>query len=307
MQHYRSLQQVNLRNTWLTIGTFDGVHTGHQRIIHHLVKGAHQSDALAVVVTFFPHPAVILGKREPPHYLTTPDERARLLGEIGVDVVITIPFNRKTMNQSPAEFLSVLKKRLGFNHLVVGYDFALGRDRRGDVRELERTCGELGYHLDVLQPIEIDGWTVSSSLVREALSKGDLEKVNRLLGRPYMMSGQVVHGDGRGRTIGIPTANLAYWEEQVLPKTGVYACKASIEGENWKSVVNVGFRPTFNDKVPSLHVEAHLIGYQGDLYSKDLSLSFISRLRDEQRFSGMNDLIRQIEYDIKQAVSRLAN
>lgn len=305
MQHYRSLSHVKLQNTWLTIGTFDGVHIGHQQIIRHLIQGSNKTGGKTVVVTFFPHPAIFLGKRENPHYLTSPEERARLLGEAGIDVVITIPFNEKIANQPPKLFVTQLKNKLGFTHLVVGPDFALGKDREGNVSKLQELSQEMGYFLDVLQPLESGGYTVSSSLVREALTNGEVEEASRLLGRPYLLRGRIVHGDGRGRSIGIPTANLAYWKEQALPKNGVYVCKAIIDGETWKSVVNIGYRPTFNDQKPDLHIEAHLIGFQGNIYGSELELLFIHHLRDEKRFTGIDELLAQIRQDINRAQTML--
>ena len=208
-------------------------------------------------------------------------------------------------SQPPKLFVTQLKNKLGFTHLVVGPDFALGKDREGNVSKLQELSQEMGYFLDVLQPLESGGYTVSSSLVREALTNGEVEEASRLLGRPYLLRGRIVHGDGRGRSIGIPTANLAYWKEQALPKNGVYVCTAIIDGETWESVVNIGYRPTFNDQKPNLHIEAHLIGFQGNIYGSELELLFIHHLRDEKRFTGIDELLAQIRQDINRAQTML--
>jgi len=301
MQHIKALDSVHLKNTWLTIGTFDGVHIGHQEIIEHLVSGAHNQGLQAVVLTFFPHPAVILGKRQAPLYLTTPDERANLLGDMGVDVVITQPFNQATADLTADEFLTWVKDRTGFIHLAVGFDFAMGKGRLGNVGYLKELGVHLGYSLDTFPQIWSENEPVSSSQVRLALSLGDVEKAARLLGRPFKIQGLVVPGDGRGRTIGIPTANLEIWSEQALPLPGVYACRAEVNGQTWNAVTNLGYRPTFNDQTPILRVETHLLDAAEDFYGKELRLTFIARLRNEQRFENIEGLINQIRQDISQA------
>jgi riboflavin kinase/FMN adenylyltransferase len=307
MQHFRSLNEINLKNTWLTIGSFDGVHRGHQAIIRHLKNGAQKEGALTVVLTFFPHPAVVLGKRPAMAYLTSPEERSRLLGELGVDVVITFPFDKDIANFTADEFLREVKQQIDFRHLVVGYDFALGRDRSGNVNQLQELGRKLNYSVEILPAILENEIVVSSSQIRQDLNSGEIEKVNLSLGRYYTIDGTVVHGDGRGKTIGVPTANLMFWSELALPSPGVYACLAEINAKTWKAVTNVGYRPTFNDKTPTLQVETHLLDFHGDLYAQEIRLSFLSRIRDEQRFNKIEDLVSQIQADITHARKILKN
>jgi riboflavin kinase / FMN adenylyltransferase len=298
MFHYHSLDDIQLRNTWLTIGAFDGVHSGHQEIIQHLVTGAKKASTTTVVLTFYPHPAITLGKRQGALYLTTPDERARLMGELGVDIVITQKFDLTIASLSAEKFITWAKERLDFSHLVVGYDFALGRGREGNVIYLEELGHRLGYTLDVFEPIWSEGEKVSSSQVRMAIQNGEVEKAARLLGRPYSLDGPVIHGDGRGKTIGIPTANLDFWSELVIPQKGVYACLAVVDGRTWKAVTNIGYRPTFYSQTPAPVIETHLLDLNKDLYGKEIKLNFIARLRDEQKFSGVDALVEQIGKDI---------
>jgi riboflavin kinase/FMN adenylyltransferase len=208
---------------------------------------------------------------------------------------------------SADEFISMIKEHLDFTHLVVGYDFALGRGRTGDVKYLKEAGSHSGFSVDVFQPIWSEGETISSSQIRVALIQGKIEKAAQLLGRPYTLSGPVVVGDGRGRLIGIPTANLDFWPEQVLPKIGVYACLAVVGGKSWKAVTNIGFRPTFASEIPAPVVEAHLLDFDGDLYNQELKLKFISRLRDEKKFSGIEALVTQIQQDIQKARHILAS
>lgn len=301
MQHYWSLDGLSLQKSWLTIGSFDGVHRGHQEIIRQLTAGAHAQGAPAVVLTFYPHPAVVLANRNEPYYLTTPEERAALLGELGVDVVVTHPFNREVAGTSAHDFMARLKSHLGLTHLWIGYDFALGRNREGNVDRLTELGQELGYTVQVLSAVKVNGELISSSEVRAALSEGDVQRASRLLGRPYSLSGQVIPGDGRGRTIGIPTANLDVWDKLLLPKSGVYACRAMVLGQTVEAVTNVGYRPTFENRPAVPRVETHLLDFQGDLYGRKVKLSFLARLRDEQRFPGVDALVAQIHEDIAQA------
>jgi len=301
MKHFWLLEAVQLNNSWLTIGTFDGVHLGHQSILKKLTAGAHAEGVPAVVLTFHPHPAAVLRDRKGAFYLTTPEERAELLAEAGADVVITHPFTPEVASQSAQEFIHRLHLHLKMHHLCVGHDFALGHGREGNLPVLQHLGEVYGYQLDILQPVELEGKVVSSSLIRKALTAGDLEKVNRLLGRPYQISGTVIHGDGRGRRIGIPTANLHVWEERLIPKSGVYTCTAIVNGRTWKAVINIGYRPTFESQSETPQVEAHLLDFTDDLYHQRIRLSFFHRLRDEQRFSGIEQLVEQINRDIEHA------
>jgi riboflavin kinase/FMN adenylyltransferase len=251
------------------------------------------------VLTFHPHPAVVLGKRNSPFYLTTPEERAERMGELGVDVVITHPFTQQVANTSARDFIAQLYAHLHINCLCVGHDFALGKGREGDVPTLRRLGEEFGYQVHIVEPVEVDGKVVSSSLIRAALADGDVEMAARLLGRPYEISGEVVHGDSRGRSIGIPTANLAVRADRALPKPGVYTCQATLQGARFGAVTNVGYRPTFNDQAPAPTVEAHLLDFDGEIYGAFLCLAFITRLRDEKRFENVQALVEQIRRDIQ--------
>jgi riboflavin kinase / FMN adenylyltransferase len=301
MEHYWSLDGLTITNTWLTIGSFDGVHRGHQEVIRNLTAGAHKIGASAVVLTFHPHPALVLRKRADPFYLTSPEERAALLAELGVDVLVTHPFDREVAALTAGEFMEHLHRHLGFSHLEVGYDFALGRGREGNLDVLRQIGQELGYSVDAIRPVTLNGEPVSSSLVRKALAAGEVERAGALLGRPYQISGRVVQGDGRGRQLGIPTANLEVWAERAIPLAGVYVCQADIAGQSFGAVTNVGVRPTFETEPVPPRVEAHLLDFDMDLYGQEIGLSFLSRLRAEQRFASIQALVEQIQSDIGQA------
>lgn len=298
--HLLSLADAALQNAWLTIGTFDGVHIGHQEIVRGLVAGAHAEGAPAVVLTFHPHPAVVVRGRKGAFYLTLPDERAALLGELGVDVVITQEFDPQMAATSAPDFIRVLKERLGLRQLWIGHDFALGRARSGNADVLRQLGDQLGYQLHVVSPVQAVGQVVSSSQVRALLDAGQVRQANQLLGRPYCLSGQVIHGDGRGRTINIPTANLDPGSEKLVPGKGVYVCLAEVDGCQWPAATNIGVRPTFDGKDNQAHIEAHLLDFSGDLYGKTVQLSFLEHLRGEQRFSDKEALVAQIWQDVRQ-------
>jgi riboflavin kinase/FMN adenylyltransferase len=301
MQHYWFLEDVHLEGACLTIGSFDGVHQGHQTIIRQLTAEAKAAGVPAVVLTFHPHPSVVLRGRRGPYYLTTPEERAELLSSLGVDVVITHPFNQEVASRSAREFVSSLQRHLRMSRLCVGPDFALGHGREGDIPTLRRLGEELGFTLNVTEPFRLDGRVVSSSWIRSALADGDIESANRLLGRSYQLAGRVVRGDRRGRTLGIPTANLDVWIERAMPKSGVYACQAHVDGQAWGAVANIGVRPTFHNQAVYPRLEAHLLEFDRDLYDRHISVLFIARLRDEQRFSNVQALVDQIHQDIERA------
>jgi riboflavin kinase/FMN adenylyltransferase len=301
MQHYKSLTRLKLDGCGLTIGSFDGVHRGHQDLIRAMVEDARSEDLPAVVLTFFPHPSVVLRDRQPAFYITTPEEKARLLEQLGVDYVITEAFNVELSKVPAQAFLSRLIDRLGMKRLWVGEDFALGHSREGNVHFLRREAGQKGFQLHVKEPVKVGGEVISSTRVREALRSGDVAGVGRYLGRPFVIPGVVEGGAGRGKQLGIPTANLRIWEQRAYPAPGVYACFAEIGSVRHQAVSNIGVRPTFEEHQEVPIVEAHLLDFKGDLYEKEMRLYFIDRLRDERRFPGPEELLNQIERDIRRA------
>jgi riboflavin kinase/FMN adenylyltransferase len=299
VQHYRSLADVSIQNAWLTIGVFDGVHRGHQAILQHLAAGAHANGAPAVLLTFDPHPAVVLAGREL-KLLTTADERAELVSSLGLDAVITHPFNRAVSEMSARDFMTVLKNRLGLSHLLIGYDFALGKGREGNAERLSELGRELGYSVQVIEAVSDESGVISSTEIRKLISVGSVEAAANLLGRPYALSGPVIHGDGRGRKLNIPTANIHYPESKLLPANGIYACRARLGADLWAAATNIGFNPTFTPDKRTANVEAHILDFDRDLYGQELKLEFIARLRDEAKYDSVDTLLAQIHADIRQ-------
>ncbi len=301
MDRFSALDETSLQNTWVTIGSFDGVHLGHQNIIRKLVQEAHAANAKAVVLTFHPHPAVVLRGLKGAFLLTDIEERAALLEKLGVDSLVMLRFDQQMAALTPEEFMQQLKDRLGLRHLLVGYDFALGRARAGDIPTLIRIGERLGYSVESIPPVELDGEIVSSSRIRTYLAEGDARSAARLLGRYYALRGTIVHGDGRGHRLGIPTANLAVASERVLPALGVYATLARWNDRVYLSVTNIGFRPTFENGPAEPRIETHLLDFDQDLYDSAMELQFVKFLRSEQRFESIQALLAQIHRDIYQA------
>lgn len=305
MQHHSSLLNASLQNCWLTIGVFDGVHLGHQSILKQLTAGAHTNGAPAVLLSFHPHPAVVLAKRDV-KLLTTPDERADLVSALGIDALITHPFDAPTAGTSAQAFMSLLKKHLGLSHLLIGYDFALGKNREGDAARLTELGRELGYEVELIRAVADEASAISSTAIRKLISAGNVEQAATLLGRAYRLSGPIVHGAGRGRQLGIPTANIDYPEIKLIPARGIYACRAHLGAENFMAAVSIGVNPTFTPEKQIASVEAHLLDFDRDIYGQTLSLDFIARLRDEMKFDSVEALLAQIKKDIEQARKILA-
>jgi riboflavin kinase/FMN adenylyltransferase len=301
MQHIQDLNSLHLDGCVLTIGSFDGVHRGHQVLIKAMVADAQAAGIPSVVLTFYPHPSVVLRGRQPTFYITTPDEKAKLLGDLGVEFVISKRFDLELSKMSAASFLDILQTKLAFQCLWVGDDFALGHQRIGNRLFLEQASVERGFQLHVVAPASAGGEVISSTRVREALRSGDVARVATYLDRPFVIPGKVIKGSSRGKKLGFPTANLAIWKERAYPGPGVYACLVEVEGKQWQAVTNIGVRPTFEVDEATRTIETHLLDFDGDLYSREIAISFIDRLRDERRFPNPEALLTQIERDIRRA------
>ena len=301
MRQYHSLDDLRQQDTWLTIGIFDGVHRGHQEILRPLVSGARAAGASAVVLTFFPHPAVVLGGKLNFKCLTTPDERAALLGSYGVDKVITQTFDRLLADQTAGEFMKRLSDRLGLRHLLIGYDTALGKDREGNAARLTELGMEMGFAVTSIPPLKDENGIISSTHIRMQVANGNVSNAASELSRPYSITGPVIHGDGRGRTLDIPTANIKIPAEKVLPRYGIYACRAWVKGRSHPAATSIGVRPTFfRDEPPTPTIEAHLLDFRGDLYGQDVKLEFVEYLRPEEKYGSIEQLMKQIRKDITQ-------
>jgi riboflavin kinase/FMN adenylyltransferase len=301
MSRYDPLEGLHLPASVLAVGSFDGVHRGHQALVRALVEDARRLEYPAVVLTFFPHPSVVLRGRRPSFYLMSPDEKAETLVALGVDIIVTLPFDQATAHITASDFLSLLQGHLGFLGLWVGEDFALGYQREGNRQFLEHAGSTHGYSLHVVPPFMMGGEAVSSTRIREALRSGDVARAGSYLGRLFALPGKVTRGVGRGRRLGFPTANLEFWDERAYPGVGVYACWVSVEGRRYAAVTNIGLRPTFETDNQRPTIEAHLLDANLDLYDREITLVFVERLRDERRFGDAEALRDQIGRDIARA------
>ena len=283
----------------LTIGTFDGVHLGHQHLLAQLVRRAHETQLLSAVLTFHPHPRTVLQPDRRPAYLSTPEERAIVFEALGIDLLVLLHFT-PTLAQTPAETLvGDLYHKLRMRELWVGPDFAMGRQREGDAVKLQTLANHLGYHLRIIAPLTNGNVIVSSTRIRTLVQEGQVDEAARLLGRYYAISGRVGPGAQRGRRLGFRTANLPVDPNRATPANGVYAAWAEYGSQRYRCVVNVGTRPSFGENEPN--IEAHLLDFEGDLYGKPLTIEFVQRLRPELRFSNAADLVAQINRDIAAA------
>lgn len=299
-------RDASAERTVLTVGTFDGVHRGHQAVLDEIARRAKASGLRSMLVTFEPHPLEVVNPSAAPQLLTLLEEKRRILAGTPVDEVAFVPFTPELRNLGPAEFVrEVLEQRFHVAELVIGHDHGFGRGRTGDVDFLRRQGAEDGFAVDVVAAVLLpDGRPISSTLIRRAVAGGDLETAQRALGRPYSVLGSVQKGAGRGRTIGIPTINLAPpGPRKLLPPDGVYAVLARWNGEVRGAMANLGPRPTFGDQARSL--EAHLFAHEGDLYGAEVTIEFVQRLRDVMKFPGVDALKDQLEQDRQSAMAAL--
>lgn len=289
-------------NTVLTVGTFDGVHLGHRALIQKLIEVAKLKNARSVVVTFDPHPReVINAGNNQVKLITTLNERAKVLHELGVDMMIVIPFTRDFSLLTSSEFIEeILVKKIGVSGFIIGYDHQFGRNREGTIDSVKNMGLIYGYDVHVVAAQEVGESAISSTLIRRTLENtGEVDIVSRYLGRHYELSGLVIHGDKRGRTIGFPTANLSLTDfRKVVPINGVYSVAVEIEKDPkaYFGMMNIGFRPTFTD-VSRRSIEVHIFNFNADIYGKIVTVRFQKRIRDEKTFNGKDELVEQLVQD----------
>lgn len=290
------------RPTVLTLGVFDGLHLGHQRIMQIVAERAQATGSVPTAITFDPHPRSVLYPENAPPLLQTLDQRLANFEVIGIEQAIVIRFDRHFADQDAQIFLrDIIHDRLQAKEVYLGKGFAFGKNRGGNIDLLRQMSQELGFFADEVEEVTLRGQRISSSKIRELLKNGRVNLARRYLGRPYGVEGQIVRGDQRGRTIGFPTANLKP-RNRVIPKYGVYATANLIDGVWRRSITNVGIRPTFDgDKEPS--IESYIFDFDGDLYGDVLRVRFLHRIRDERKFGGIEELKTQIEHDTKNTLN----
>lgn len=290
----------NETNAQVTIGNFDGVHRGHREFLSKIKDDCKKSRAKFLVITFVPHPVQIL-KAQSGFLINTFSERRELLHECGVDYLFEIDFTRDFSTLTPEEFLEKFVFIFsGIEKLYLGHDFAFGANKSGNHNVAKDLCDKHSVHLVLQDEFQLGTDSISSSIVRSEIVGGNMEKAQNLLGRKYFLSGRVIKGEGRGRQIGFPTANLGYDKELIVPQRGVYITQTKFKDLTYNSVTNIGFNPTFNSG-NQINIETHLLDFSRDIYGEEVRVSFIKKLREEKKFSSVNDLISQIEQDVKLA------
>ncbi|MEX0770356.1 MAG: bifunctional riboflavin kinase/FAD synthetase [Balneolaceae bacterium] len=294
-------------NSVVTVGTFDGVHAGHRVLIHTVLEKAEQRNARSVIVTFDPHPREIINPgREGINLLTSLEERCEILRDLGVDEMIVIPFTRDFSLISSDDFIrEIIWEKIGVSEFVIGYDHQFGKDREGSIDTIQSIADELEFEVYVVSKQEVGDKTVSSTAIRQALQDhGNVELAAKLLERPYLLNGTVVHGDKRGKQIGYPTANIqADHPNKAIPKNGVYAVQVRLDDQFKKGMMNIGYRPTFEGKQHTL--EVNIFNFDRNIYGNSVQIRFISRIRDEQQFSSVVELKKQLATDEKECLRRL--
>jgi len=301
MKIFHGTENANiLRPTVLTLGVFDGLHLGHQRIMQTVVERAKAAGAVPTAITFDPHPRAVLHPDSAPPLLQTLDQRLANLEVLGIEQAIVVRFNREFADQEASDFLTqIVKERLHAKEVYLGKGFAFGKNRGGNIELLREMGKNLGFIADEVDEVQLRGIRISSSSIRKLLAEGKINLARRMLGRPYGVEGVIIRGNRRGHTIGFPTANLKP-HNRVIPKFGVYATATLIDGTWRKSITNIGVRPTFeNTTEPS--IETYVFDFDGDLYGDVLRVRFLYRIRDERKFSGIDELKAQIEKDSNRA------
>jgi riboflavin kinase/FMN adenylyltransferase len=299
----RSLQEINHQaNSVVTVGTFDGIHVGHRTIINELITRARKRDGRSVVVTFDPHPREVVG-RGPVKLLSSLDERLDMFKQLGVDAALVLQFTYEFSRQTSFEFYErYVVNGVGVKEVIVGYDHMFGRDREAGVKELQQMGAQIGFSAIAVPPVSMNGEVISSSRIREYLMRGDVEKTEQLLSRPYSLEGTVVQGDKRGASLGFPTANIRpLFENKLVPAEGVYFVQVDLNNQQLFGMLNIGVRPTFHNELKRV-IEVNIFDFNEVIYGNVLRIHFVKRLRAEKKFSSKEELIAQLTRDRNECI-----
>ncbi|MDP5273487.1 bifunctional riboflavin kinase/FAD synthetase [Chengkuizengella axinellae] len=286
----------------LAIGDFDGIHLGHQHVIHKAKNIAMQHNLPLSIMTFNPHPREVLGQSKYSRYLVPLQKKMELLEGLDLDYVYIVHFDKAFSKVSTNDFVNKFLYPLQLHTIVVGFDFTFGHRGSGTVETLKQLCDQT-INVNIVEPYNLNGEKVSSTLIREQLHLGNVDLIKQFTGRDYFITGTVVHGDGRGRTIGFPTANIEVSEPFVLPKKGVYVVKITLNDKLYTGVINIGVKPTFYEENITPTLEVHILNYNGDIYDEEIKVEFLTFIRDEKKFQSVDDLVAQIKEDVKSAQS----
>ena len=298
MKIYRSIEDYDEdKRSVVTIGTFDGIHLGHQKILSRLIKSSKNKDLNSVVLTFFPHPRIILNKYNEVKMIDTLDEKIIHLNEIGIDSLVIHPFDKNFSLLSANQFIKdFLVDKLKIKHIIIGYDHRFGKGREASVTDLKNYADDYDFTVEEIKAQEIEKITVSSTKIRNSINQGDIKTTEKYLGRSFNLTGKIVKGDGLGKKINYPTANIFIEESyKIIPKDGVYLVETTIKNKLFNGMMNIGHRPTIGTNVKS--IEVHLFNFNEDIYGQVISIKMISKIRDEKKFSSIQALKEQLVKD----------
>ncbi len=304
MKVFSSISEFNYtKKTIVTIGTFDGVHIGHQKIIEKLIQETKNSNCESLILTFFPHPRMILHKKSPIKLLNTISEKSSLLEKMGLENLIIHPFDKEFSNLSAEDFVkTILVDSLNIKKIIIGYDHRFGKNRDANIEDLIAFGRKYSFEVEQISAQEIDSVSVSSTKIRDAIANGTMAVANEYLGYDYLLSGKIIKGKQLGSTIGFPTANIKIEENyKLIPKNGVYVVKSHLQGKTVFGIMNIGLNPTVNGEY--LSIEVHFLDFNADLYNTQISVSVIARIRDEEKFTSLDLLKTQIQKDKNYAIS----
>ena len=304
MKVFSSISEFkSTKKTIVTIGTFDGVHIGHQKIIEKLIQETKNADCESLILTFFPHPRMVLHETSSIKLLNTIGEKSCLLEKMGLDNLVIHPFDKEFSNLSAEEFVkTILVDAFNIQKIIIGYDHRFGKNRAANIEDLIQFGAKYGFEVEQISAQEIDSVSVSSTKIRDAIANGTMAVANEYLGYDYLLSGKIIQGKQLGRTIGFPTANIKIEENyKLIPKNGVYFVKSHLQGKTVFGIMNIGLNPTVNGE--DLSIEVHFLDFNADLYNTQISVSVITRIRDEEKFTSVDLLKAQIQKDKNYAIS----
>jgi riboflavin kinase/FMN adenylyltransferase len=298
---FKTLKKPFPKGTVLTLGNFDGVHRGHLEIIDRLLATKNKIHLPSVLVTYFPNPAIVLGKNKDHKSIYSESKKQEILAQFGIDYLLTIPFTEDFSNIRAYNFIhDILVAKLNPKHIIIGYNHFFGKGREGDFSLLEKYSSEFGYLVEQISPVYVGQEKVSSSLIRSLIQSGNMEQVHSYLSRPFSLQGIVVKGFQRGRTISFPTANIELPVHSICPGIGVYAGYTILSGKKFISMVNIGKRPTFDGE--SISIESHLLDFEEDIYGQSIEQFFLFKIREEQKFESIDELVSRLQKDKEETI-----
>ena len=296
MQILSNLFEIKLsKATIATIGTFDGIHIGHQKILNSLARFARENSLKSVVITFDPHPRKIINKKNSIGLINTIEEKKEKLKTLGIDYLIVQKFDEKFSETEANKFVEILKNNINIEKLIVGYDHRFGKNRNADINDLKKYGKELNFEVIEIDALEIEEVNISSTKIRSAIKDGNIRQANSYLGYNFFLGGEVVKGHSRGKELGFPTANLKIDKDKIIPKNGVYLVKSKIDHQDVYGMMNIGYNPTFNNK--SKKIETHFFNLNKNLYGKIIKIELLEYIREEKRFETVDDLIQRLKLD----------